>query len=134
MIATKDSFEPQNRDQLPKSTRVYVAGLTHPDLRVPMREIELNPTKGFNGQVEANEPVCVYDCSGPWGDPAFEGDVEQGLPPLRRPWILARGDVEEVDLSYKSSAAKNGNGHAAHQFATSTAKALRAKTGRIVTQ
>ena len=37
----------------------------------------------------------VYDCSGPWGDPNFEGDVRQGLPALRRDWILARGDVAE---------------------------------------
>ena len=28
--------------------------------------------------------------------PPFEGNVEHGLPPLRQPWILARGDVEEV--------------------------------------
>ncbi len=39
----------------------------------------------------------VYDCSGPWGDPAFTGTVEQGLPALRREWILARGDVEVYD-------------------------------------
>src|SRR5579859_6701049 len=95
MIATKDSFEPHSSEQLPKSTRVYVPGQIHASVRVPMREIELNPTKSFNGQTELNDPVRVYDCSGPWGDPQFTGTVEEGLPALRRDWILQRGDVEE---------------------------------------
>ena len=80
---------------LPASTRVYVAGELYPQLRVPMREIALSDTKSFNGRIEKNAPVRVYDCSGPWGDPAFTGTSEQGLPALRRDWILARGDVEE---------------------------------------
>ena len=83
MIATKDSFEPHSSEQLPKSKRVYVAGKLHPDVRVPMREIELTPTKSYTGAIEQNEPVRVYDCSGPWGDPKFKGNVEEGLPALR---------------------------------------------------
>jgi phosphomethylpyrimidine synthase len=39
----------------------------------------------------------IYDTSGPWGDPEFSGDVTEGLPPLRRDWILGRNDVEEYD-------------------------------------
>jgi phosphomethylpyrimidine synthase len=79
---------------LPNSRRVYVQGQIHPDLRVPFREITLSPTKSRAGRAEINEPVRVYDCSGPWGDPDFEGEVGQGLPPLRQPWIEARGDVQ----------------------------------------
>ncbi|CAN5914638.1 phosphomethylpyrimidine synthase ThiC [soil metagenome] len=97
MIASKDSFEPHSSDQLPKSTRVYVDGQLHPEIRVPMREIELSPTKAFNGQIEENAPVRVYDCSGPWGDPTFEGNSELGLPPVRRDWILKRDDVEAYE-------------------------------------
>jgi phosphomethylpyrimidine synthase len=118
MIATKDSFEtprvaqatrlsddatrgvasePRSSDQLPNSKRIYIAGKIHPEIHVPMREIGLAPTKSFNGQIELNEPICVYDTSGPWGDPGFKTDVTQGLPPLRRPWILARRDVEEYE-------------------------------------
>ena len=93
MIATKDSIEPQSGEPLPNSSRVCVSGKIHPDVRVPFREVNLSPTKSFNGQLAANAPVRVYDCSGPWGDAAFTGNVEQGLPPLRREWILARGDV-----------------------------------------
>jgi len=62
-----------------------------------MREIALSETKTFSGRMEVNEPVRVYDCSGPWGDPAFHGTVEEGLPALRREWILQRGDVETYE-------------------------------------
>jgi phosphomethylpyrimidine synthase len=97
MIATKSSFEPHSSSPLPKSRRVYVAGAIHPDLQVPMREVELSPTKTMAGGSEINEPVAIYDCSGPWGDPAFTGAVEEGLPSLRGSWIRRRGDVEEYD-------------------------------------
>jgi len=97
MIASENSFEPHSRDALPNSRKVYVPGTLHPDLRVPMREIALSPTKSMDGTLSENAPVRVYDCSGPWGDPEFLGDVEQGLPALRANWILKRGDVEEYD-------------------------------------
>jgi phosphomethylpyrimidine synthase len=83
--------------QLPNSQKVYVSGTLHEDVRVPFREISLAPTKTIAGEIEVNEPVRVYDTSGPWGDPDFSGDVEQGLPALRAKWIGDRGDVEEID-------------------------------------
>ncbi len=86
-----------SRSPLPASTRIYVEGTIHPSVRVPMREITLSDTKSFNGRIEKNEAVRVYDCSGPWGDPDFKGTSEEGLPALRRDWILARGDVEAYD-------------------------------------
>ena len=51
----------------------------------------------MSGEIEVNEPVRVYDTSGPWGDPTVTVDAHQGLPALRRKWILARGDVEEIN-------------------------------------
>ena len=84
-----------SRSPLPASTRVYVHGQLHPSVRVPMREIKLSNTLAINGLTVKNDPVRVYDCSGLWGDPSFTGTVEEGLPALRRDWILARGDVEE---------------------------------------
>ncbi len=97
MIATTESFEPHSSEQLPASSRVYVEGVLHPEVRVPMREITLAPTKAFNGRIEENEPVRVYDTSGPWGDPAFKGTAEEGLPAVRSSWIEGRGDVEAYD-------------------------------------
>ena len=115
MIAPKESLEPSHADlsstdALPASTRVYVEGSIHPEIRVPMREIELSPTKNFSGELESNAPVRVYDCSGPWGDPDFEGDSSEGLPALRSAWIEKRGDtapyqgreVQPMDNGYLS--------------------------------
>src|SRR5436190_23277396 len=100
MIAPKDSAEPSADTPLPNSKKIYLSGSLHPDIRVPFREISLAPTKSLNGEIEVNEPVRVYDTSGPWGDnasPAGTLDPVQGLPPLRRDWIFARGDVEEIE-------------------------------------
>jgi phosphomethylpyrimidine synthase len=95
MIASKESFEPHSSEQLPASKKIFVAGTIHPDVRVPMREIEVGDTKSYTGAVETNAPVRVYDCSGPWGDPDFDGTSDEGLPALRAEWILKRGDVAE---------------------------------------
>src|ERR1041385_5997546 len=98
MIATRKSLNPDSTDYvMPNSQRVYVAGEIHPEVRVPFREISLAPTKDFSGNLEPNEPVRIYDTSGPWGDAEFRGDVERGLPPLRADWIRERGDVEEIE-------------------------------------
>ena len=78
MIAKPDSIEPASNEPLPNSRRIYVDGAVHPAVRVPMREIALAPTRRLDGTEEPNEPVRVYDCSGPWGDPGFSGKVEQG--------------------------------------------------------
>src|SRR6476646_11763793 len=103
----------------PNSKKIYVPGTIHPDIRVPFREISLAPTKTMSDEIEVNEPVRVYDTSGPWGDPTVTVDSVQGLPPLRRDWIVARGDVEEcegrkvrpIDDGYLSDAhARHGNG------------------------
>ena len=101
MIAPIETLELQSndasREQLPASTRVYVEGTLHPEIRVPMREIELSPTKNFSGELEPNAPVRVYDCSGPWGDPGFDGDSSEGLPALRQSWIDKRNDVASYE-------------------------------------
>jgi phosphomethylpyrimidine synthase len=79
---------------LPNSRKVFVTG-AQTGVRVPFREIALNPTRNYDGQLEENEPVRVYDTSGPWDDPSIRCDVREGLAGVRRDWIVARGDVEE---------------------------------------
>jgi phosphomethylpyrimidine synthase len=130
MIASKSSFEPQSTEPLPNSAKVYVAGEAHASVRVPFREIQLNPTKSFQGRLETNAPVRVYDCSGPWSDPEFHGEVERGLPPLRREWIAARGDVQETKPSYKAIPGRSD----APIPASLSRPPLRAQPGKIVTQ
>src|SRR6266545_1100560 len=130
---------------LPNSRRVYVGGKIHPDIRVPFREISLAPTKSMSGEIEVNEPVRVYDTSGPWGDPNVDVDVTRGLPSLRAKWIRDRGDVEEIDgravrpqdngyLSEKHAAERNGQKSDVRFQRSAKDKALRAKLGKCVTQ
>ncbi len=79
---------------LPNSRKVYVQG-SRPDLRVPMREITQADTPSMFG-AESNPPIFVYDCSGPYTDPAVKIDIRKGLAPLRSRWIEERGDTEEL--------------------------------------
>ena len=66
-------------DAFPNSRKVHVEGER---VSVPMREIALGGDE---------PPLRVYDTSGP-----HDADVRAGLSPLRRDWILARGDVTET--------------------------------------
>ncbi|MDF7762125.1 phosphomethylpyrimidine synthase ThiC [Kosakonia cowanii] len=122
----------------PNSRRIYLIG-SQPDIRVPMREIQLSPTLVGGSktapQYEENEAVPVYDTSGPYGDPAIAIDVQQGLAKLRAPWIAARNDSEE--LEHRSSA------YTTQRLADDGLDALRfngllsprrAKAGKCVTQ
>jgi phosphomethylpyrimidine synthase len=131
MIAPKNGMgEAHSSEVLPKSKKIHVEGKRHKDVRVPFREIELSPTVSHTGRVEVNEPVRVYDTSGPWSDPNFHGDVERGLPTLRSEWILGRGDIEETGSSYRPIV-----GRSDREIPVSLRRRpLRAKAGKIVSQ
>src|SRR5262245_10006780 len=133
------------KTQLPNSQRIYVCG-SQPGINVPFREISQHVTKSFNGQTEVNDPVRVYEASGPWGAPTFNGDVRDGLPALRREWIIARGDVEEYegrvvkpeDNGYRSIEeaiyARDSARGKLEEFPGLRRQPLRAKSGHAVTQ
>ena len=75
---------------LPASTKIFAVPEAAPDLRVPLREIQL--------QAGAGEPnVVVYDTSGPYTDPTVVIDVEKGLSGTRAAWVTERGGVEAYD-------------------------------------
>jgi phosphomethylpyrimidine synthase len=128
---------------LPNSRRIYVEG-QQPGVRVPFREIDQNPTRNFKNELEDNPAVRVYDTSGPYGDPALRTDVREGLPQLRREWIVSRGDVEEyegrllqpIDDGYLTFAAAQTarNKGRLEDFPTLRRTPLRAKKGSCVTQ
>ncbi|HWT78590.1 MAG TPA: phosphomethylpyrimidine synthase ThiC, partial [Candidatus Methylomirabilis sp.] len=105
--------------------KVYVTGV-RPEILVPMREIPLAPPE---------PPVRLYDTSGPYTDPTYEVNLQKGLPLLRRPWILARGDVEELPApsSQYRREREADPALAAIRFPVGRT-ALRAKPGRGVTQ
>ncbi len=154
MIARKENGESSAENNgsaprtLPNSKKVFVSGKLHPNIRVPFREISLAPTKTMSGEIEANEPVRVYDTSGPWGDPDFRGDLTRGLSPVRANWIRDRGDVEEIagrmvrpiddgylSLSHAESSAKR-NGSEKYELRSKKfqRRPLRASAGHPVTQ
>ena len=64
---------------------------------MPFREITQSPSRELDGNLVANPTVRVYDTSGPWVDPDVPCESVKGLPPLRREWILGRGDVEAYE-------------------------------------
>ncbi len=80
---------------LPNSRKVYVQG-SRPDLLVPMREISQAETPASMG-AEINPPIYVYDCSGPYTDPAVNIDIRSGLAALREGWIAERDDTETLN-------------------------------------
>jgi len=111
MVSTIDIETTASRSS---SRKVYVTG-SRDDLRVPFREVS---------QSDGNPPIRLYDTSGFHSDPLIPVDVRDGLPALRRHWILERGDVEESD----------GRNGPVEGFTGARTKPLRARAGAAVTQ
>lgn len=138
--------------KLPASRKTYVetngstANVGGHNLRVPFREIALTQSKAMDGTIEENAPVRVYDTSGPWTDPTQKNDVRDGLPALRRDWIVARGDVEEYegreilpqDNGYLTAGAegiaRTKDSGRLEEFPGLKRAPLRARSGFVVTQ
>jgi phosphomethylpyrimidine synthase len=114
----------------PRRREVYVTG-SRADLRVPFTEVDLDPSTTPDG-VEPNAPVRLYRTGGP------AGDVHAGLAPMRRAWVLERGDVEEYDgrdaQPRDDGRAAVRSGRAAEAFPGERPKPLRARAGATVTQ
>jgi phosphomethylpyrimidine synthase len=109
------------RGPLPGSRKIVLNG-------VPFREVPLS-----GGEA----PVRLYDTSGPYTDPAAVIDIEKGVAPLRRDWIIARGDVEEYEERARKpedDGLKPGELLSVPQFNRAGLKPLRAKPGKNVTQ
>jgi len=128
------------------SRRVYLQG-SRPDLRVPMREIALTPTRLPDGTETSNDPVRVYDTAGAWGDPDFHGDVTRGVPAIRTAWIAERADTEAIagrvvqpvddgylSATHREQAEQSGQRNPLKPFDRAGRAVLRAKSGACVTQ
>ncbi|WP_027476226.1 phosphomethylpyrimidine synthase ThiC [Curvibacter gracilis] len=120
------------REPFPASTKVYETGALHPDLRVPMRRIDLS-----NG-----EQVTVYDTSGPYTEPSAAIDVRRGLPSVRGEWIARRGDTETYEGRARVALDDGQKGDAEDarlqalrdEAAGLQRRPIRAKAGRNVSQ
>ncbi|WP_322112647.1 phosphomethylpyrimidine synthase ThiC [Aeromonas veronii] len=122
----------------PNSRRIFIEG-SRPDIRVPLREIQLADT--FVGgtkedpRFEPNEPVPVYDTSGRYGEEGVAIDVRRGLPRLRENWVLERDDTDELPgLSSTFTQERLADEGLDHLRFEHLPKPRRAKPGRRVTQ
>jgi phosphomethylpyrimidine synthase len=133
MSGKTDITKVEEMDPMEGMKRVYVGG-ARPDLRVPFREIELQPTRMPDGRLQANDPVRVYDTSGPWGDPDFAADVRHGLPAVRAAWIEERGDTETYEgrkVRPEDNGLRNGQGTSQEEFPGGRRQPRRAKQGSV---
>ena len=123
------------RAPFPASKKVYVEGDIH-DIRVSMREISLNDSVDkMTGNIESNDPVIVYDPSGPYTDSEVMIDVRKGLPKLRESWVKDRADVQELKgISSQYGQQRLANAGLDHLRFEHLKNPLKAKSGSNVTQ
>ncbi len=122
----------------PNSHKVYVEG-TQNNIRVGMREITLSDTyiggSDENPVYEPNEPLRVYDTSGPYTDPNFKLDVRQGLAKFREQWIESRGDTELLEsVTSRFTQQRMADEGLDHLRFEHLPKIRRGKAGKNVTQ
>ncbi|ABM00066.1 phosphomethylpyrimidine synthase ThiC [Shewanella amazonensis] len=130
-----DNLKPLRR---PNSEKIFIEG-SRPDIQVGMRQIHQTDTRIVNTRgeetFEANPPIKVYDCAGPYSDPNADINVRRGLPKLREGWILARSDTEELNSASSNFTqqrlADDGLDHLRFDVLP---KPRRAKAGKRVTQ
>ncbi len=138
-MKNKDTAPKQNgitRSPFPNSKKIYVNGKIHPQIKVAMREISLSDTvDSMTKKKTPNEPVTVYDTSGPYTDPAKEINVHIGIERIRENWIKDRGDVEQLEsFSSKYCNERLNDASLDHMRFKLLKKPMRAKKGHNVTQ
>ena len=82
-----------------KREKHYIQGKQFPFIKVGMQKVNLTPTVNVvDGEkvTTPNDPVLIYDTSGPFSDPNITIDLKKGLARMREPWILERGNVEQL--------------------------------------
>ena len=85
---------------LPASKKIYVKGNIHKDIKIPMREIALHPTAG-------EDPVIVYDSSGPYTDNKLSTDT-----PTKEAWgTLSKKDASIYYYKYNRKYPHHGTGN-----------------------
>jgi phosphomethylpyrimidine synthase len=110
------------------SRKIYSTPEAAKELRVPFREIALDPST-------KEPPLAVYDTSGPYTDANVTIDVTKGLSRTRVEWVKERGGIEEYE-GRPIQPVDNGNvsgKHLARAF-PNTPRPMRALYGEPVTQ
>jgi len=119
-------------EPFPNSKKVYVKG-SRDDINVPMRQIKLTDTIG--DLAEKNDPVHVYDTSGPYTDPSKRISYREGIDTVRSNWIEERGDTEILDSVSSNFSNERLNNKELDELRFEHLRAPRkAKKGKNVTQ
>ncbi|MDA0941308.1 MAG: phosphomethylpyrimidine synthase ThiC [Proteobacteria bacterium] len=127
------SVDPNTLISFKNSKKIYISGADE-SIKVPFREISLADTASQFG-AEKNNPVVVYDTSGPYTDPMHKIDIRNGLPALRSKWIHNRNDVEELDGPTSEFGQQRQNDPELEKMRFNLKrKPLRAKPGHNVSQ
>lgn len=138
-MKNKDTAPKQDqitRNPFPNSKKIYVQGTIYPQIKVAMREISLSDTtNSMTKKKTPNEPVTVYDTSGPYTDPNKDINIHAGIERIREQWILDRGDVEQLE-SFSSDYCNErlNDSSLDHMRFSLLRKPLKAKKGKNVTQ
>jgi phosphomethylpyrimidine synthase len=124
------------RQPFPNSKKIYIPGKIHPHISVAMREIELSDTEdSLTKKPTPNEPITVYDTSGPYTDPDKVINVHSGIEAIRERWIMDRGDVEVLPaFSSDYCNERLNNTSLDHLRFNHIRKPKRAKKGKNVSQ
>ena len=119
-------------EPFPNSKKVYAKG-SRDDINVPMRQIKLTDTIG--DLAEKNDPIHVYDTSGPYTDPTKTISYRDGIDSVRSNWIEERGDTEVLDGVSSSFSNERLNNKELDELRFEHLRAPRkAKKGKNVTQ
>ena len=109
------------------SRKMYSSPEGRPDIRVPFREIALDPTA-------REEAFRVYDCSGPYTESDVQIDLSAGAPEVRAPWLARRGFTTVTPRAVKPE--DNGGATGTHLVPECPAprSVLAGRDGQLVTQ
>ena len=109
------------------SHKIYSSPAGRPDISVPFRQIVLDPSA-------REEPLSLYDTSGPYTETNVAIDLAAGLPQVRAPWLARRGFAAAMPRALKPE----DNGYVPADRLVPACPAPRAllegRAGQLVTQ
>ena len=109
------------------SRKIYTSPEGRADVRVPFREIALDPSA-------REEPYRAYDTSGVYTDPSVTIDLAAGLPPVRADWLAKRG-FDRIDArAVKPEDNGGASGDRLVPLCPADHPVYGGKPGRLVTQ
>ena len=129
----------KKKEYFARREKVYMQGKLFPQIKVGMQKVNLTPTvtvdKDGEKHITPNEPVYIYDTSGPFTDPDIKVDLKKGISRMRLEWNRDRDDIEQLDdLTSEYGRMRMADKNLDHLRFEHICKPFRAKAGRQITQ